>query len=72
MADSNSIKVFGKIKSIINSFTYKVTLENGVEMQVVSSGNMKRFRAKFLPGDEVVVEISNFDMSKGRIVERKK
>jgi translation initiation factor IF-1 len=47
-----------------------VKLENGQEILAYISGRMRKFYIRILPGDRVRVEISPYDMSKGRIVYR--
>ena len=49
---------------------FKVKLENGHEILAYISGKMRRFYIRILPGDKVSVEISPYDMTKGRITYR--
>ncbi len=49
---------------------FKVKLENGQEILAYVSGRMRKFFIRILPGDRVTVELSPYDMSKGRITYR--
>ena len=49
---------------------FKVKLENGQEILAYVSGKMRKFFIRILPGDRVTVELSQYDMTKGRIVYR--
>ena len=49
---------------------FMVELENGMSVLAYISGRMRKFYIRILPGDKVKVEISPYDMSKGRIVYR--
>ncbi|MDR2847371.1 MAG: translation initiation factor IF-1 [Mycoplasmataceae bacterium] len=71
MADSNIITLPGKVTLIVNSFTAKIKLENDLEIIGTLSGKMKLRHTQILPGDKVVVEVSTYDLTKGRIIERK-
>ena len=49
---------------------FKVRLQNGQEIMAYVSGKMRKFFIRILPGDKVKVELSPYDMSKGRIIYR--
>ncbi len=49
---------------------FKVKLENGQEILAYVSGKMRKFFIRILPGDKVTVELSPYDMTKGRITYR--
>lgn len=68
--DNNKICVKGKIKEIIQAGNYIVTLENNMEVQAHISGKMRVNRISILPGDSVDVELSPYDLTKGRITYR--
>jgi translation initiation factor IF-1 len=70
MSDSNSIVVNGKVTTVINSRTFKVLLENGVEIQAVVSGKIQHHHVNITLGDDVGVELSMYDLTKGRIIKR--
>ncbi|EXU61241.1 translation initiation factor IF-1 [Mesomycoplasma ovipneumoniae] len=60
----------GKISHVFNSQEYEVTLENGVKLNCHIAGKMKLHHIKIILGDSVKVEMSPYDLSKGRIVYR--
>jgi translation initiation factor IF-1 len=49
---------------------YKIALDNGHETLGYTAGNMRRYRIKILPGDRINIELSPYDLSRGRIVYR--
>ena len=49
---------------------FKVELENGQQILAYISGRMRKFYIRILPGDKVRIELSQYDMTKGRIVYR--
>ncbi len=72
MAKEEAIKVDGIIKETLPNATFRVTLENGHEVLAHISGKMRMHFIKILPGDKVSVELSPYDLSRGRIVYRYK
>ncbi len=60
----------GRVVSALNHLMYRVQLDDGPEILCYSAGRMRRFRIRILTGDRVTVEISSYDLSKGRIVHR--
>ena len=72
MAKQEAIKVDGVISEILPNTNFKVKLENGHEILAHISGKMRMHYIKILPGDRVKVEMSPYDLSKGRIVFRYK
>ena len=71
MAQGN-IEVEGIVKEILPGGNFKVELENGHTILGHISGKMRMNYIKILPGDGVTVQISPYDLSRGRIVYRKK
>lgn len=51
---------------------FRVTAENGLKILATISGRMRRFYIRILPGDRVTVEVSPYDVSRGRITFRHK
>jgi translation initiation factor IF-1 len=49
---------------------YRIALENGHETLGYTAGKMRRHRIRILPGDKIKVEVSAYDLSRGRIVYR--
>lgn len=64
------IKLNGIIKETLPSTTFRVELENGHEILAHISGRMRVNYIRLLPGDKVLVEMSPYDLTKGRIVHR--
>ena len=64
------IEMQGEIVELMPAATFKVELESGHEILAHLSGKMRMHRIKLLPGDKVKLEISPYDLSKGRIVFR--
>lgn len=70
MAKNNVITMDGEIVETLPAATFKISLENGHEILGHLSGKMRMYRIKILPGDKVKVEMSPYDLTKGRIVYR--
>nr|WP_306766873.1 translation initiation factor IF-1 [Metamycoplasma neophronis] len=62
----------GKITKMHSTKDYDVLLENGITIKAFISGKMSFHNIKMIPGDQVDVELSPYDMTKGRIVFRHK
>ena len=68
--DKEIIKLDGVVRETLPSTTFKVELENGHEILAHISGRMRVNYIRLLPGDKVTVEMSPYDLTKGRIVKR--
>lgn len=66
----DAIKMSGKITKLHSMSEFDVELENGITVRGVVSGKMRKFNIRILPGDTVDLEISPYDLSKGRITYR--
>ncbi|MBP5671795.1 MAG: translation initiation factor IF-1 [Lentisphaeria bacterium] len=66
------IKVEGVVKELLPNTQFVVTLENGHEVIAHISGKMRMHFIRILPGDQVSVELSPYDLTKGRISYRKR
>lgn len=64
------IEVVGTIEELLPSTTFKVKLENGQQILAHLSGKMRMYKIRLLPGDKVKVEMTPYDLSKGRITFR--
>ncbi|BFD25117.1 MAG: translation initiation factor IF-1 [Candidatus Parcubacteria bacterium] len=64
------IELQGEVEELMPAATFKVLLENGHEILAHLSGKMRMHRIRLLPGDKVRVQISPYDLTKGRIVYR--
>jgi len=60
----------GEVIDAMPSAMFKVKLENDHEVLATISGKMRKFYIRILPGDRVTVEVSPYDLSKGRITYR--
>ncbi|MFP4514628.1 MAG: translation initiation factor IF-1 [Parcubacteria group bacterium] len=60
----------GEVLELMPAATFKVALENGHEIMAHLSGKMRMNKIRLLPGDKVKLEISPYDLNKGRIVYR--
>lgn len=60
----------GVIKECFPNTTFKVVCDSGHEIIAYLAGKMRRFYIRVLPGDRVIVEISPYDLTKGRIIKR--
>jgi translation initiation factor IF-1 len=72
MAKEQAIKVDGTILETLPNATFRVELENGHKVLAHVSGKMRMHFIKILPGDKVTVELSPYDLTRGRIVYRYK
>lgn len=72
MAKQDAIKQDGTIVEALPNAQFKVRLDNGHELLAHVSGKMRMFYIKILPGDKVAVEMSPYDLTKGRITYRYK
>ncbi|MEA2015384.1 MAG: translation initiation factor IF-1 [Actinomycetota bacterium] len=66
------IEAEGTILEALPNAMFRVELDNGHKVLAHISGKMRMYYIKILPGDKVKVEISPYDLSKGRIIFRKK
>ena len=72
MAKEELLQFQGKIIEVLPSTTFRVELENGHIIIAHTSGKMRKHRIRILLGDEVIVEMTPYDLTKGRITHRKK
>ncbi|MFM7195121.1 MAG: translation initiation factor IF-1 [Bacteroidota bacterium] len=72
MAKQKSIEQDGTILEALSNATFRVQLENGHEVLAHISGKMRMHYIRILPGDRVKLEMSPYDLSKGRITFRYK
>lgn len=70
MAEKDLIDMEGLVIESLPNTMFRVELENGFEVLAYLAGRLRRHYIKILPGDRVVVELSPYDLSKGRIVYR--
>jgi len=65
--DGDSIDVEGKVLEQLRNATFRVELDNGHVVLAHTSGKMRKFRIRIMPGDRVVVGLSPYDLTRGRI-----
>jgi translation initiation factor IF-1 len=70
MAKEENISLDGKIIEPLPNAMFKVELENGHKVLAHVSGKMRMHFIRILPGDKVTVELSPYDLSRGRITYR--
>ncbi|KAA0237633.1 MAG: translation initiation factor IF-1 [Dehalococcoidia bacterium] len=70
MAEKDSLQVEGVVTQAMPSATFKVELGNGHEVLAYISGKMRKHYIKVLPGDRVLVELSPYDLTRGRLTFR--
>ncbi len=64
------LEMRGEVLELMPAGTFKVLLENGHEIMAHLSGRMRMHKIRILPGDQVKLQISPYDLTKGRIVYR--
>ncbi len=64
------IEVLGTVDELLPNAMFRVTLENGREILAHLSGRMRMFKIRILPGDKVTLEMTPYDLTKGRITYR--
>jgi len=70
MAKKERIEVEGKVIVCLPNTTFRVELANGHQVLAHISGRMRKHYIKILPGDRVLVELSPYDLSRGRVTHR--
>jgi len=72
MAKEELLEFKGVVTEILPNAMFRVKLENDHEILAHAAGKMRKFRIRVLQGDSVVVEMTPYDLSKGRIIFREK
>jgi translation initiation factor IF-1 len=67
MSKEDLIEMDGVVTEIMPNQRYRVELENGMNIQAYTCGKMRRFRIRVVAGDKVQLELSPYDLTKGRI-----
>lgn len=70
MAKEEIISVEGRITEAVANANFKVSLDNGHSVLAHVSGKMRKNFIRVIPGDKVEVELSPYDLTKGRITRR--
>ena len=72
MPKEEMIEIQGVVKEVLPNAMFRVVLENDHEILAHTSGRMRKNRIRVLAGDRVTVEMTPYDLSKGRIIFRHK
>ncbi|MDP8289796.1 MAG: translation initiation factor IF-1 [Candidatus Susulua stagnicola] len=72
MAKEEMIEMQGTVNESLRNAMFRVELENGHTVLAYPCGKMRKYYIRMLPGDKVTVEISPYDLGKGRITYRHK
>ena len=72
MAKEEAITLLATVREALPNATFRVELENGHEVLARVSGKMRKFFIRILPGAKVHVEVSPYDLTKGRIIFRER
>jgi len=70
MAKEELIEMRGRVVEVLPDSRFRVTLENGHELVAYSGGKMRKHRIRVIAGDDVTLELSPYDLNKGRIMFR--
>ncbi|HUN94063.1 MAG TPA: translation initiation factor IF-1 [Burkholderiaceae bacterium] len=70
MPKEEHLEMSGVVAEVLPDSRYRVTLENGHQLIAYSAGKMRKHHIRILAGDKVSLELSPYDMSKGRITFR--
>ena len=71
MAKQANIEVEGTVVKASGGGLYDVEIDNGFSVKCHINGKMRKFKVRILPGDVVKIEMSPYDLTKGRIILRK-
>jgi translation initiation factor IF-1 len=72
MAKKERIEVEGKVIAVLPNTMFRVELANGHQVLAHISGKMRKHYIKILPGDKVLIELSPYDLNRGRVTYRLK
>jgi len=67
MAKEELLEMEGTVTDVQRNSRYRVTLENGHEILAYTAGKMRKFRIRVVAGDKVTIQMSPYDLTKGRI-----
>ena len=67
-----SIEIDGIVTEVLPSAMFRVNVENGHTLLATTAGKMRKYRIRILAGDRVTVEVSPYDLTRGRITFRHK
>ena len=67
MAKEDIFEMEGTVTDVQRNSRYRVKLENGHEVSAYTAGKMQKFRIRVVTGDKVTIQMSPYDLTKGRI-----
>jgi translation initiation factor IF-1 len=70
MAKEELIEMQGKVDEVLPDMLYRITLDNGHKLVAYTGGKMRKHKIRILAGDKVTLEMSPYDLSKGRVTFR--
>ena len=70
IASEAKIEMDGEVREALGGGMFRVTLDNGHELIAYTAGKMRRYRIRMAPGDRIIVQVSTYDLSRGRIIYR--
>ena len=70
MAKEELIEMRGRVEEVLPDSRFRVKLDNGHELVAYSGGKMRKHRIRVIAGDDVTLELSPYDLNKGRIMFR--
>ncbi|MBN2483346.1 MAG: translation initiation factor IF-1 [Candidatus Omnitrophica bacterium] len=72
MAKEEPVKVNGVVTEVLPNSMFRVEMDNGHKILAYPRGKMRRYFIKIIPGDKVDIELSPYDLTRGRITYRYK
>ena len=69
-SNQDKVELEGEVVEALRGGMYRIALDNGHETLGYTSGRMRRYRIRILPGDRIRIELSPYDLTRGRIVFR--
>jgi translation initiation factor IF-1 len=70
--DDDKVEFEGEVTEALRNGVFRIALDNGHEALGYTAGKMRKFRIRILPGDRVRVELSPYDLTRGRITYRQR
>ena len=70
MAKEELVEIEGVVNEVLPNTSFRVTLQNGASVMAYAAGKMRKHRIRVLAGDRVNVEMTPYDLTKGRITFR--
>ena len=72
MSKQDAIQLEGTVAEVLPNATFRVIVDNGHDVLTTLGGNMRRFHIRVFAGDRVTIEVSPYDLRRGRITYRHK